>query len=303
MRQSDPSRPRSGACCDAGARAAAWRRCRSAISGVTWRGWPARSRSTRARRPRPSGIREAGLLAFGLADTHLHSENACDRQVAGELAKRIELSLDRRLGHRCGFAPVYLKPIEDARHLYSAFRYIVRQQQRHGIDTDPLHEASNLHDLLGLRLLGASTIVPVRRLLPRVTRAELLELFGISELQPADGPLAQVVAATLAAAALPALAGSSQQVVSARRAAIEVVAGRLPAAGLAALLGISVRRLYELRHEPPDPALVRAVKLQLHLLARVGDSRLQSTFAPPAPWLQPSAESTGWLSAGASSSP
>ncbi len=245
---------------------------------------------------------EAGLLAFGLADTHLHSENACSRPLAGQIAERIELSLERRLGHGCGFAPVYIKPIEDARHLYSAFRYILRQQQRHGIDTDPLHEASNLPDLLGLRLLGASTIVPVRRLLPRVTRAELLELFGVSEIQPADGPLDQVVAATLAAAALPALAGSSREVVAARRAAIEVVAGRLPPAALAALLGTSVRRLHELRREPTDAALVCAVRLQLHLLAQVGDSRLQGSFAEP-PWLQPLAAPAAWLSAGASSSP
>lgn len=240
-----------------------------------------------------SAALQAGLLAFGLADTHLHSENACDRRVAGELAERIELSLDRRLGKGCGFAPVYIKPIEDARHLYSAFRYILRQQQRHGIDTDPLREASNLPDLLGLRLLGAPTIVLVRRLLPRVTRAELLELFGVPELLPADGPLDRVLAATLAASALPDLSGSSREVVAARRAAIEVVGGRLRPVELAALLGISDRRLYELRHEPVSAALLHAVRLQLHLLAQIGDSRIAGSFAEPA----------RLISAGASSSP
>ncbi len=222
--------------------------------------------------------RDSQLLAFSQADTHLHGADACDRPRAGRLAHDIEISLRYRLRLEVPFAPVHITPIEDIRHLYNTFRYILRQPERHGIALDPLREASNLPDLLGLRLLGAGTAANVRRLLPRVTREELLALYQIPALAPADDPLALLVPATLAAAALPSFSGFGSEVNAARRAAIEVAAGRLPAAALAERLGIARRTLYSCRATPVDPALVLAIRRQIHLLGQRDWSELERSF-------------------------
>jgi hypothetical protein len=212
--------------------------------------------------------RDSQLLAFSQADTHLHGASACDRPKAGRLAHDIETSLRWRLRIQVPFAPATIKPIEDVWHLYNTFRYILRQPERHGIALDPLREASNLPDLLGLRLLGSGTAIHVRRLLPRVTREELLALYAIPRLEPASEPLDLLVPATLAAAALPSFSGFGAEENAARRAAIEVAAGRLRAGTLAAMLGIGRRTFYTCRAMPVDGALVLAVRRQLHLLGQ-----------------------------------
>ena len=92
------------------------------------------------------------LLAFGLVDTHLHAENAEDWHRCGQLAQRIGTSLKQSLQLPVCFAPVHREPISSQGHLYISFYYDLRQQDHHGVVTDPYHEASNLPDLLGLRL-------------------------------------------------------------------------------------------------------------------------------------------------------
>ena len=154
------------------------------------------------------------LLAFGLADTHLHLLVACDREAAGQLARRVEISLAQRLCLDVRFVPAYFKSVDDGRHLYRAFTYVLEQSTHHGLEWDPLHEASNLPDLLGLRVLGAYTAVAVRRRLPRIKRPDLLACMGLDELQPMDGPLEHAVGATLAAAGLPDLSGKSLDAVA-----------------------------------------------------------------------------------------
>ena len=210
--------------------------------------------------------READLLAFGQADNQLHIAAACDRGLGGKLAHAVEVSLQRRLTLDVPFAPAFIKPIADARHRYSTFRYVLRQQAHHQLDADPLREASNLPDLLGLRALGGYTRANVRRLLPRIRRADLLELLGVPDLAPSVSPLDRVVAATLAAAALPVLTGCGTEVQAARRALVEVVGGRIAAAALASWIGVSERTLFRLKAGGCDEELVRAVRLQLNLL-------------------------------------
>ena len=153
---------------------------------------------------------------------------------------------------------------------------MLQQRAHHGLDGDPLREASNLPDLLGLRAIGAYTRANVRRLLPRVHRSELLEILGVPELTPSDGPFDLIVEATLAAAALPALAGSSPEVLAARRALVEVVGHQMAPAALARRIGVSRRTLFRIRARRGDDALVRSVHLQLGLLAR-----LPAATAPP----------------------
>lgn len=228
--------------------------------------------------------RETHLLAFGLADNHLHIEAACNRVVAGELARRIELSLGRRLNVDAGFQPARVDPIKDGRHLYNAFKYALGQDRRHDLDNDPLREASILPDLLGLRVLGRYAAADVRRWLPRIKRRDLLECCGIPELVPLDGPVELVVDAALAAAALPDLSGSSNETTRARRAVIEVIGRRLPTRELAQRLLVSERRVYDLKSAgPADGMLVMAIQLQLGLRQQLGEGVLKNNALPFVP--------------------
>jgi hypothetical protein len=210
-------------------------------------------------------LRAAALLAFGLADNHLHLLLACARAPAAQLAKIVELSLGRRLDLAVRFSAAHLVPVEDQRHLDRAFRYVLRQPERHGLEGDRLREATNLPDLLGLRPLGGFTAANVRRYLPRIARNELLGLLGVPELEPTDGPVEWAVDATLAATALPALSGSSREVLAARRAALAVMAPRASSMQVAVSLGVCDRTLRRMRRSEPDATLVAAIRRQLGL--------------------------------------
>jgi hypothetical protein len=221
--------------------------------------------------------RDAGLLAFAIADTHLHAELACDRVAAGRFAWRVELSAQAQFRPGVPFERARIRPIADQRHLANAFWYVLRQQQRHGLDVDPHFEGSSLPDLLGLRSLDPGLAGRVRTLLPRVRRAELIELLGRAddlEVCPAD--FAGLAAATAAAAALPDLTGRTGAVVAARTAAIHAVGPTLASPAIARLLGCSESAVRRLRGGPPPaPGLVRAIRRQLVLLA--------PSTTPPAP--------------------
>ena len=203
------------------------------------------------------------LLAMALADSHLHIEALCDRVAAGRFAHGIEASIKQRLRLPVGFAQYAPEPIGDHRHLRNTFKYILTQQSRHGLRADPLFEASNVPDLLGLRLLGRYTLDNVRRWLPRVSRSDVLEWLCLSEPGLADGPLEQLEVATQAAACLDNLRGSSQAVVRARRAMVEIIGSRASSGEVAQVLGIGLRTLRWLRTRDADPDLVMAIRLQL----------------------------------------
>jgi len=135
--------------------------------------------------------------------------------------------------------------------------------------------------LLGLRPHGVYTAANVRRFLPRVSRSDLVELLGVDELSATDGPLHHVLSAVVSAAALPALVGSSREVVAARRAVLEIVGRRLSPPQLARSLDVSPRTVHALRTRPPDHALVEAARLQLGLMAKVSLIGQEGAFLPP----------------------
>ena len=208
------------------------------------------------------------LLAFRAADTHLHLLVACKRAAAGELARRVEIGLRQRLGLEVPFAPAHIEPVAGQRHLRNAFFYVLRQEERHRLGGDPLHDASNLPDLLGLRVTGTWTAAHVRARLPRVTRGRLAALLGA---RAPDAPIEDwrtLADAAAAAVAMPALEGSTAVVTQARRAAARVAAKHLRATELAAQLGVSARTARRLRTQPPDPRLASAVAGQLGLRQR-----------------------------------
>ena len=209
----------------------------------------------------------ADLVSFGLADNHLHLQVACPfRPVVGRLAQRIETALTRRLGLRDGFETSYIEPLRSQGHAYHLFDYALRQQLRHGLETDPLREITILPDLLGLRLLGDYAIVNVRRFLPRVRRGQLLKRLLVPTLEPVvDATPEECLVAGLGAACLPALRGSSVEESHLRRALLRATKLPLFVERWADLLSCSRRTIQRLRQMPPDPRLVRAIQLQVDL--------------------------------------
>jgi hypothetical protein len=230
---------------------------------------------------------DAGLLAFGLADTHLHALVLADRTAVGRFAQRVGVSLKRRLGLAVCFAPTHVVPVADQRHLANAFGYVLRQDDRHGLGRDPLREGTSLLDLLGARVPGAWMAARVRQVLPRIGRAELVGQLPSGE--ALDGPVVEDPASLLAesaasAALLPSLSGRSLAVVEARRAAIAV--GRRASLGTSALarcLDISTATVRRLRDRSPDDRLVAAIEAQLRLrraLREVPDAPFAPTLRP-----------------------
>jgi len=217
-----------------------------------------------------SQAREERLLAFGAPDTHGHLEAAVDRQTAGQLAHRIEVAAHYELGLGVSFAPAYFEPIRNQNHLKNAFIYILKQNQRHGVQSDPFCEASNLPDLLGLRLLGQFTATHVRSLLPRIRRSDLVDCFGIVDLQLEKLPIelvspAMVMEAAAAALGLPSLTGGENASIEARATIVHYLSGVISQRELASLLGISTRTVRRLARRQIDPRLLRATELQVAL--------------------------------------
>lgn len=222
------------------------------------------------------------LLAFNVPDTHLHLEIAAALQKCNEVARLIEITVGARLKLGVGFKRVSSEPILRQGHLQSTFEYILRQQARHKLAWDPYHEASNLHDLVGLRLVASHTARFVRELLPRVDRRLLLEFLGVDELKEASWPVAQVVPAACAAIGRADLSGRDEQVRAAWRAVLEVLRDRMPWASIARLLGVSRQTLYNMSRIDPQPRLVRALHLQIGLRQALRE-RPSGAFLEPSP--------------------
>ncbi len=208
-----------------------------------------------------------GLLAFRLVDTHGHAVLQCDRRSAGQFAHALELALRIVLDLPVPFEPARIRPVTDQKHLRFSTVYTLRQDQRHGVRLDPLHDGSSLPDLLGLRVLGTGLAERVALALPRVSPADLLPLLG-AELSPLPLQLSPLADAAAGALALPDLDGQGAPRVLARRAAVQVALGsQLPVREVGDLLRITARSVRRIATEPAPDELVRAVCLQLRLRA------------------------------------
>lgn len=219
------------------------------------------------------------LVAFRLADTHLHLEVCCGRQPAGELCRRVEIALALALRPGIGFAPPFIEPIRNQGHLYNAFNYVMEQEPNHGIDLDPCFEASNLPDLLRMRLLGRYTRVALAALLPRVREQQLIGYLGLAAMgEAAGGSLEHVVDAALAATGLPGFTGHSLEENRARGLVLALAPTAASGGQLAAALSVSSRTIRRLRGQAVDPELVTAARRQLFVRRALAERR-----APPAP--------------------
>ena len=208
------------------------------------------------------------LLSFGFADNHLHTLVTCDRRRAGRFAQVVETALHKRLQLQTPFAPFFPEAVRRQAHLVNTFRYCIRQDELHRVHRDPLHEGTILPSLLGLRALGSWATLRVRRHLPRIDRSDLLELapalaaLGRPEVSR-DWDLLLDSAAS--AIAVPELTGRAPPVVQARRAAVHVASGAVGPGRIAGLLRTSRATVERMRASTPDPAVLRAVDLQLRV--------------------------------------
>lgn len=229
---------------------------------------PSRSARRRAVRIVIEQARACEMIAFHIADTHIHVLVLCDRAEAGKLARRIELAIGWGLPR--AFSRARLEPLRDQAHLRNAFDYVLRQAEHHGVLSDPFHDGSAVLDVLGLRAIDARLPHRVRERLPRVTRADLLLRLGVPALEPhlaLDG----LAEAACAAFALDTLNARDPGTVRARRAAV-AAAARASTRDIAAALGAdatTIRRLAEA--VTPAAADVRAVRLQMGLRAMRAD--------------------------------
>ena len=210
-----------------------------------------------------------GLILFSVAGTHSHLATLCGRRDAGRLARNLTNSLRRRLELPVSFEVCRIRPINDQAHLRTLPRYILENARKHGTDVDPFHEATNLPDLLGLRVLGAYTRELVKQRLPSLTRSELLACFGLKKLGE-GGDLRRLAEAAAAAVGETSLKGRRPSIVRARAAAVRVAldAGARPA-WLARQLGLSARGLREVAGRGAEHELTAAIRRQLWLRDRL----------------------------------
>jgi len=239
-----------------------------------------------------------GLLAFRVADTHIHSLLTCTRSRAGQFARHAASSLRQQLDLPVAFG-THFRAVLDQRHLYNTFRYVLRQEERHQTHLDPTHDGSSLLDLVGLRVIAPWNIQRVRTLLPRVQSAELHAILGVDlqpELLPVDlrietlGNDSQVTRTgvehlreSAEAAIGTANLGHRGPVATAARAATANIAR---AAGLshrriAGLLALDERSVRRLLDRPFDPTMSRAIALQLRLRSALSTERLLDRGPPP----------------------
>jgi len=209
--------------------------------------------------------RPFGLLFFAAAGTHSHTVLIATESEAARFAQALECALRWALQVPVPFERYRRKPVLSQAHLYNLRSYVLGNARRHGDQVDPYLEASNLPDLLGLRVIGAYTCGRARELLPKLTREQLLEHLGLSDLGEGDDVrhLADSAAASVAA---PTLAGRQSLVVQARIAATHLGLALGASKGwLARHLGLSKSGLRHVVRQTPDPSLAKAIRRQLWL--------------------------------------
>lgn len=203
-----------------------------------------------------------GMLAHRIADTHLHVLVRCNRKQAGKFARYAESGLRQLLKLPVPFEAARIRPIETARHLLNALRYLLRQEEHHHSDFDAAHDGSSLPDLLGMRELHAGGPQWLRELLPRLRREDILAWIGAKELDNIEPDLALGAEAVLAYTALESFNGTSAEHRRARHLLAQLWK-ELPTSSSTQVLGVSERTTQRLRALPLPPRVEAGLRLQL----------------------------------------
>ncbi len=207
--------------------------------------------------------REFDVIAWKLADTHLHIVVLGTLTRAEELIRRLRIWVSAALRPGVPLEVQRTKPLAGQSHLESAFFYVLRQDDHHGVETDLHQDSSAVLDVLGLRVLSPELAGRVRERLPRLTRPVLLSLLGVAEL--GEAVHVQVLADAAAAAfGLVDMEGNRPLVVRARRAAVAATRDLRPSM-VADALGLTPQAVCRLRKADVPTSDMRAVRLQMCL--------------------------------------
>lgn len=202
-----------------------------------------------------------GLYTHGLGDTHGHLGTTGSRKQAGELARRLLLTLHHSLPGAPAFEPARIVPIHDQQHLGNLVNYCLGQDKHHKLGLDPLREATAAFDYLGLRPKGDFLREQLRGLLPRFTNRAVLAHLPAPPTDSLELPFLLDAARSVTASSL---VGNTPETTAFRLAAIHAAAGA-PAKEIAAALGLSRRTVERQLSRVPDTELVRAIRLQMGL--------------------------------------
>lgn len=217
----------------------------------------------------------AGLLAFCLSDTHLHCLAEGSRAEAGELARRLEISMVRALKLASRFERARIRPVNGLDHLENAVFYLFRQSVHHRTRFDPLMEGCSLLDLLGLRRIGADpTTERLLNALPRLTLEQLRPLLRIGRsIEPTPADLIEAASAVIAE---PHLRSKTARTHEARQALAHLLRDRMATAHLARALGLSrLRRPSRASEAPRDKSPDARLLTAITHFARLRASRAQ----------------------------
>ncbi len=226
-----------------------------------------------------------GLVIFCVVDNHAHALLASDRKTAGETMRRLELSFHWHLDLSRRFERARFKAIVDRDHLWRTVPYILRQVERHRVQTDPFWEGSALQDLLGLRWPGRALRGRLLQHLPRLRDENLHRWLGVGSdvLSQWDDELRAeqlvfLAGAAAAAFAIPTVRARGRRGQLAIRAACQAVAPEIRTFTLARTLGIPLRTAGRARVASIDVAAIRAVRRQVWL--QVGWERTKQVIDP-----------------------
>ncbi|MCO4771048.1 MAG: hypothetical protein KDA24_13520 [Deltaproteobacteria bacterium] len=222
---------------------------------------------------------DVGLLAFAVADNHVHVLASGSRYRIGEALRRFEALVVQSMRLGTTFDRCYLKPVDSKQYLRRCFRYVLSQVEHHGIDADPLLEGTSLHELCGLRRgedlrfrvakhLGSPDVSPLM--------SELAVTPGLLEewtepLQSSE--LGVLRSATQAALEIESLLGRSGTSVRAREAAVIAVSQDAAPKDIAEALGCGARTVQRMRSASSPPvdaihSIRRRARLQLAVAQR-----------------------------------
>ncbi|MFZ5476214.1 MAG: hypothetical protein ACOZNI_05510 [Myxococcota bacterium] len=225
---------------------------------------PSHAERLRVARQLARYAREFPILAWKLADTHLHVVLLGDASVVDELVRRLRIWFTNAVRPGVPLEVQRKKPIRSQSHLEAAIRYALGQDAHHGVETDRYQDASSVVDTLGLRVLCPEIAPRLRQHHPRLQREVLLRPLGVDALAEAVH-LDHLAAAAAAAFGLPmpTLRGDGAR---ARRAAVAAAAGH-PLPAIARALAVTPQAAGRLAKQGAPPRAVRAVRLQMALRA------------------------------------
>ncbi len=222
------------------------------------------------------------LVAFGIADDHLHVEVACTRVQVGKLARALRLGLGSISG--CGFEPTYIEPVDSRSHALTLVSYAIQQPQKHGLPCHPaLWSGSCFSDIVGARCIEGLRL-RIRDVWPRYRAADAWRAAGLPRagIPPATdarifsmGLGALRDAAAFAVCSDPGLGGRTQAVVASR--ATVVLIGRqagFRSTDIARTLDIGPEAVRRLRRRQLDERVISATRQRLGIKNAIAETSI-----------------------------